>query len=113
MKMGVATSEFWLSLITGIVGVLTASGVVSSDEADHLTKAVQALVGAAITIASSLGYIITRTQLKQSVVAAVSDASCSANPVSEVHPLAVPSAESGLTGTAADAFHTALTKAGV
>lgn len=116
MKPGFKTSECWMAILSSVVGILTASGIVSSDEADHLTKAVQALAGAAITIASTLGYIVTRVNLKQGVVVAASDASCSANPTQLSAAMIATDAANPkalLTGTAADAFHAALTKAGV
>lgn len=111
MKAGVATSEMWVSVVTSVVGLLVVTGKITTDEGDTLTKAIQAAIGAVITIASSLGYIVTRTQLKQSVVDGAAYAAAKSTPTpadavttAAVHPAAV---------SAAEAFHATLTKAGV
>lgn len=68
MIAGVRTSSFWISAVSSVVGLLVLSGVMTSEEGDSLSKAIQAAAGAIVSIATTLGYIVTRTQLKQSVV---------------------------------------------
>ena len=113
MNSGWQTSEFWVSTMTSIFGMLVLMGKLTQTEADTLTKAITAAAGAVVTIASMLGYIITRIQLKQSVVEATADAASTVHPASTLNAMVQPTKESGMTGTAADVLQTALTKAGV
>ena len=112
------TGEYWISVVTSIVGLLTTMGYMTVDEADHLTKAITALAGAAVTIASTVAYVVTRVQLKQRVVDALADASViphpavSGDPVTTVSQAAV-DAHPTKTFTAADALKTAIDNSGV
>ena len=58
-KPGIATSEFWLSLVAVILGALAASGLI----ADGSTA--MRVVGLAITVLAALGYTGSRTVVKK------------------------------------------------
>ena len=57
-KPGYKTTEFWLSTIALILGVVMASGAVSEG-----TVASQ-IIGGAMAILAQLGYTAARTQIK-------------------------------------------------
>jgi len=116
MKSGLSTSSFWISAVSSVVGLLVLSGVMTSEEGDSLSKAIQAAAGAVVSIATTLGYVYTRLSLKQSVVDAVIEASTTANPTQLSAAMIATEAANPkalLTGTAVDAFHAALNNAGV
>lgn len=102
-----------MSVVTSVLGILAMTGVISSEENGQLNKAVQAAAGAVMTLASTIGYVYTRVQLKQSVVLAVSEAATT-EPTSGSNVKAA-SAECTCNNpmTTADELHAALTKAGV
>ena len=56
-ERGVKTSEFWLTLSSGLVGAVLASGAVSNSLALQI-------LGAAATLLSSLGYTAGRVYTK-------------------------------------------------
>ena len=107
MKAGIQTSECWVSVITSVIGLLVVTGKITTNEGDTLTKAIQAAIGAVITIASSLGYIVTRTQLKQSIVDATTEVATTEGDAPSVTAAAVHPV------SAVENFHAALSKAGV
>jgi len=59
VKDGYKTTEFWLTAVATLLGLLMASGVVESGT--QWDKA----IGAGITLLSALGYQVTRTQVKK------------------------------------------------
>jgi len=61
MKSGIKTSEFWLTLLSLIGGVLVGSGVLTEDESLTLQEAVVAL---ALAVAPIWQYIRSRTAIK-------------------------------------------------
>lgn len=64
MKPGYKTTEFWLSLVATLVGVLWASGAVS--EGSMADK----IIGLAAMALSQLGYTVSRGLAKGKAVAA-------------------------------------------
>ena len=59
-KPGYKTTEFWLTTVCTICGLLYASGVVAPDGADGMSKAV-ALVA---SVLSAMGYNASRAKVK-------------------------------------------------
>lgn len=59
VKKGWQTSEFWLSLVAGIMTFLFASGVIPVD------SIWDKVMGIAATILTSLGYVVSRTLVKK------------------------------------------------
>ncbi len=60
MKAGWKTTEFWKSLISGVIGLCITLGWISPENADKLTTALMQIVGAIIMIAPMVAYIISR-----------------------------------------------------
>ena len=58
------TSEFWIALITNVLGMLVMTGVISTEESQKITSNLQPVIGGIISIASTLGYIFARVQIK-------------------------------------------------
>jgi hypothetical protein len=58
MKPGFKSTEFWLSVVAAIAGLLMASGVLI--EGSIVTQ----IVGGVIAILSGLGYTYSRTTIK-------------------------------------------------
>lgn len=65
IKSGVQTSEFWVTLITSIIGLLVMTGIVSPNESNNLVQSLTAIVGGIIMIAPAVTYIFGRTWLKR------------------------------------------------
>jgi len=57
---GVRTTEFWLALVTMVLSLLTAAGVVGSEQAGELARPVASVIAGAIVIA----YTVARTKAK-------------------------------------------------
>ena len=71
MKKSWQTSEFWVTLITNVVGVSVLLGVVNAEEGQEIGNALKAIAGAIITIATTLGYIKGSTEVKKAKLEAV------------------------------------------
>ena len=65
------TTEFWVTLITNGIGVAVLCGAINATEGEELGNALKAIAGGVITIATSLGYIKHRTNLKMAKISAV------------------------------------------
>lgn len=64
MKAGVTTTEFWVTILGNVAGILVATGVLQPQEGTEITKSVSAIVGGVISLITILKYISTRTDLK-------------------------------------------------
>lgn len=64
-KPGVKTSEFYLTIVSSIVGILVTLGYLTPQQGDDLVKAVVAIIGGVLTISSVLLYLYGRFKLKQ------------------------------------------------
>ncbi len=64
MKPGYKTTEFWVTLVAQLIGVLTAMGLVSPAHSTELTNSLNTIVGSILTIVPALVYIFNRTWLK-------------------------------------------------
>lgn len=67
IKSGMKTTEFWVSLATGIFGVLVTTGVFSPEQAAEMTQSVADLSGAIITAVAAASYGISRGLAKKDV----------------------------------------------
>lgn len=70
MTPGYKTSEFWISLVTMLLGAVLASGIIG--EGSQWER----IIGAAVQVLAALGYTVPRAQLKkaQQIREAVRDA---------------------------------------
>ena len=64
IKSGYKTTEFWVSLATGICGLLVTLGVFDAAQATDVTAAVGKLAGAVIMAVTSGAYAISRSKSK-------------------------------------------------
>ena len=64
MTQGYKTTEFWITIISIIVGLLVSTGVIDPNKSSQLTSSISALVGGIVTLAPAITYIINRTWLK-------------------------------------------------
>lgn len=64
MKTGNSTSEFYVTVISSLVGLGTLAGIVLSDQAVHLINAGVTIISALISILPAVAYIFGRTWLK-------------------------------------------------
>ena len=60
-RRGIRTTEFWLSAVTALLGLLIGAGIVNPEGAGALNQTV-GIAGAALT---SLGYSVSRGMAKQ------------------------------------------------
>jgi len=60
-RKGIATSEFWLSLIATLLGFLLASGLLDDVGEDSW---ISKLIGGAVAVLASLGYSASRAKVK-------------------------------------------------
>ena len=67
---GNQTSEFYVTLITMVVGILVSKGVIEPSQASILTQQFVVIVGGIMTIVPAIIYIINRTWLKSKVLKA-------------------------------------------
>lgn len=70
MKSGYKTTEFWLSVLKGLIPLLPILGILTADEAERLevliVEAVIAVVGLITFMQSVINYQKSRTALKLS-----------------------------------------------
>jgi len=67
IKSGIKTTEFWVSLATGIFGVLVTIGFFTPEQANDLIDSVREFSGAIITAISVASYAISRGLAKKDV----------------------------------------------
>ena len=60
IKPGYKTTEFWLTLIPYVVGILMAFGVLSVDQAEAIKQGSTQIIGGLFTVLSALGYSVSR-----------------------------------------------------
>jgi len=72
MKSGWKTSEFWVSLVVKILGILVLTGVISpeqsevlAEQTDVLAGAIDQIIGGVMLSASTLGYSLSRGNAKR------------------------------------------------
>lgn len=69
IKPGWQTTEFWMTIVSSIAGMLTLFGVVTKEEADSIVVLVQSLVtasiGLALAVAPIIAYIKSRAEIKR------------------------------------------------
>lgn len=64
LKPGYKTSEFWVTMVAQVVGLLTAMGVVSPAHTSDLSMAINTVIGALLALLPAMAYIFNRTWLK-------------------------------------------------
>lgn len=64
LKPGYQSTEFYVTLISQAVGILSLTGVVIPNQAGELAKSIASIIGAIISIVPAVFYIYNRTWLK-------------------------------------------------
>jgi len=72
MKKAWQSTEFWAAIISNIVGIAVVFGAINANEGEEIGNALKAIAGACITIATTLGYIKGRVELKKSRIESLS-----------------------------------------
>lgn len=67
-KSGFKTSEFYVTVVSAISGLLIMLGYLSPQQADAFVQAVVAVIGGVMVVASTIVYIVGRIKVKQQVV---------------------------------------------
>jgi len=65
LKPGYKTTEFWVTLITQILGIVALFGKFTPEQATALTSAMIQIAGAVSTAAASFGYSLSRGRAKE------------------------------------------------
>lgn len=65
MKSGFKTTEFWVTLISQLFGILATTGVLTPDQAGAMGEAAVQLAGLIAMVASAFGYAISRGNAKR------------------------------------------------
>jgi hypothetical protein len=60
MKPGYKTTEFWVSIVIAVSGVLVAMGVITPEQQAGIGEGLNTAIGGIMTVLSSLGYSISR-----------------------------------------------------
>jgi len=60
-RTGIHTSEFWLSSIAAILGIVLASGYIDMESSNTASK----IAGGAVSLLAALGYTVSRTLVKK------------------------------------------------
>ncbi len=81
---GIYSSEFALTIIKVIVGMLVMGGVVAPQHQDNVTGAITTIAGAIIMLLPALSYIMGRTWLKAKMAQPGPTSSVQVNPTTVV-----------------------------
>lgn len=65
MKTGVKTSEFWLTISSGVLGLFAMYGVIPTEELTEVERMIEQVFGALVTIVTFVTYIVGRVSLKK------------------------------------------------
>jgi hypothetical protein len=66
-KAGYKTTEFWLTLLTQAVGVLTLTGVIKPDDANAYLQGGSQVIGGLMTVIPQIAYAFSRGKAKAKV----------------------------------------------
>ena len=64
-KPGWKTTEFWVSLATGVFGILVTLGIFSADQASDIIDSIGTIAGSVIAGVAAAGYAISRGLAKK------------------------------------------------
>ena len=67
IKSGIKTTEFWVSLASGVFGILVTLGYFTPEQANDIINSVQEFSGAIITAVAAASYAISRGLAKKDV----------------------------------------------
>jgi len=64
MKEGYKTTEFWVTLVTSIVGLLVLLGIITPDKSTEIVTLTQQIIASVMIIVPQIGYILSRGKAK-------------------------------------------------
>ena len=64
-KAGFKTTEFWVSILASVMGILVTTGVFEPDQAGQISDAMVKCGGAVLTAISAAGYAYSRAITKK------------------------------------------------
>jgi hypothetical protein len=79
MKPAWQTIEFWVTIITNLVGLLALTGYITPEQSGELTKSLTAIAGALLSLGVSFGFIKARMQLRVAMMNVLIQASTDTN----------------------------------
>ena len=65
MKPGYRTTEFWVTVLIQVVGLVAALGFLTPEQADTLSQALTQLGGIVVMVAGQFGYSLSRGAAKK------------------------------------------------
>ena len=65
LKPGYKTTEFWVTVFIQAVGLITALGYLTPEQADTLSQALTQLGGIVVMVAGQFGYSLSRGSAKK------------------------------------------------
>lgn len=68
MKSGLKTTEFYQSLVYGIIGFVMLSGQVPIEDADMIQEYIMQVIGGIISLVSLIGYVSGRVSIKKEMI---------------------------------------------
>lgn len=68
MKPGIQTSEFWITFLSTVIGLLVMLGIIVPSQANVLIQNLSIIVGAIFSVVPAIAYILGRTWLKSKMM---------------------------------------------
>ena len=65
MSSGLKSTEFYLTISSLIVGLLTMTGLLSPEKSGEVTELIVQAIGGIVALGTLISYILSRTQLKE------------------------------------------------
>ena len=65
MKSGIKTSEFWITLVPVIVGLLMSFGTITPEDQDVIISLGTQVIGGVVALFSLINYVNGRVELKK------------------------------------------------
>jgi hypothetical protein len=67
MRPALLTVEFWMTMVTNVVGLVVLFGGLSADKADSLKENLTVIIGAVLPLIASTVYAKSRSDLKRTI----------------------------------------------
>lgn len=64
VKPGYKTTEFWVTVVCQLIGILSLAGIITPEQSTDLSAAIQQIVAAVVMGASAFGYSLSRGNAK-------------------------------------------------
>lgn len=64
MKSGWKTSEFWVAILSSVIGIMVVLGWITPEQQGQLSEAITQAIGGLISIIATIAYIFSRAKVK-------------------------------------------------